>query len=44
MRRALRWIGWSLAILLAVPAVLVLLVLAGANTAPGQALIARLAP
>ncbi len=44
MRRALRWIGWSLGILLAVPAVLVLLVLAGANTPPGQALIARLAP
>jgi translocation and assembly module TamB len=44
MRRALRSIGWSLGILLAVPAVLVLLVLAGANTPPGQALIARLAP
>ncbi len=44
MRRALRWIGWSLGILLAVPAVLILLLLVGANTPPGQALIARLAP
>lgn len=44
MRRALKWIGWSVAILVAVPAVLVLVVLAGGNTAPGQALIARLAP
>ena len=44
MRRTLKWIGWSVAILVAVPAVLVLVVLAGANTAPGQALIARLAP
>ena len=44
MRRVLKWIGWSVAILVAVPAMLVLVVLAGGNTAPGQALIARLAP
>jgi translocation and assembly module TamB len=44
MRRTLRWIGWSIAILLAMPVVLVLVVLAGGNTEPGQALIARLAP
>ena len=44
MRRALRWIGWSIATLIVVPAVLVLVVLVGANTPPGQTLIARLAP
>jgi translocation and assembly module TamB len=44
MRRILKWIGWSVAILAALPAVLVLAVLAGGNTAPGQALIARVAP
>ncbi|MBV8119119.1 MAG: translocation/assembly module TamB domain-containing protein [Alphaproteobacteria bacterium] len=44
MRRALRWIGWSIGIVVAVLATLVLVVLAGANTTPGQALIARLAP
>ncbi len=44
MRRAFNWIGWSIAILIVVPAVLVLLLLVGANTPPGQTLIARLAP
>ena len=44
MRRALKWIGWSIAALIAVPAVLVLVLLVGANTPPGQTLIARLAP
>ena len=44
MRRTLKWIGWSVAILLAMPVVVVLVVLAGGNTEPGQALIARLAP
>ena len=44
MRRALRWISWSIATLIVVPAVLVLVVLVGANTPPGQTLIARLAP
>jgi translocation and assembly module TamB len=44
MRRAFKWIGWSIAILIVVPAVLVLLLLVGANTPPGQTLIARLAP
>lgn len=44
MRRAFKWIGWSIAVLVVAPAVLVLLVLVGANTPPGQTLIARLAP
>ena len=44
MRRALKWIGWSIAALIAVPAVLVIVLLVGANTPPGQTLIARLAP
>jgi translocation and assembly module TamB len=44
MRRALKWIGWSIGILVAASAALVLVLLAGANTPPGQALIARLAP
>jgi len=43
-RRLLQWIGWSVAILVAGPVALVVLVLVGGNTAPGQALIARLAP
>jgi translocation and assembly module TamB len=44
MRRALKWIGWSIAALIAVPAMLVLIIFVGANTPPGQTLIARLAP
>lgn len=44
MRRALKWIGWSIAALIAVQAVLVIVLLIGANTPPGQTLIARLAP
>jgi translocation and assembly module TamB len=44
MRRILKWIVWSIVVLAALPATLVLVVLAGGNTAPGQALIARLAP
>jgi translocation and assembly module TamB len=44
MRRALKWIGWSIGILVAVWAALVLVLLAGANTRSGQALVARLAP
>ena len=44
MRRALKWIGWSIAALIALPAMLVLIIFVGANTPPGQTLIARLAP
>jgi translocation and assembly module TamB len=44
MPRIPRWIGWSLGILVGAPVVLVLLLLAGSNTTPGQALITRLAP
>ena len=44
MRRMLKWVGWSVAILVATLAALVLAVLVGSNTAPGQALIAHLAP
>jgi translocation and assembly module TamB len=44
MRRALRWIGWGIAVLAGVLAVLVVTLLAGANTEPGRAVVARLAP
>jgi len=44
MRRALKWIGWSIAALIAASAVLVIVLLVGANTPRGQTLIARLAP
>jgi translocation and assembly module TamB len=44
MRHALKWIGWSIAALIAVPALLVLIIFVGANTPPGQTLITRLAP
>jgi translocation and assembly module TamB len=44
MRRALKWIGWSLGILVGVPVVLVVVLLIGANMPAGQALIAGLAP
>jgi translocation and assembly module TamB len=41
MRRALKWIGWTLVVLIAVPLVLVAGVLIGANTDPGRHLIER---
>ena len=44
MRRAVKWIGWILAVLLGVPVVLFLVVLAGANTGPGRRAIEHLTP
>lgn len=44
MRRIGKWIGWTLAVIVGVPIILVLVVLAVANTAPGQRWIAGLVP
>jgi translocation and assembly module TamB len=44
MRRAAKWIGWILAVLVGVPIVLVIVVLIGANTGPGRRAIERLTP
>jgi translocation and assembly module TamB len=44
MRRALRWTGRVVAVLAAVLVVLMVVLLAGANTQPGRSIIARLAP
>jgi translocation and assembly module TamB len=44
MRRAAKWIGWILAVLIGVPIVLVIVVLIGANTGPGRRAIERLTP
>ena len=44
MRRIAKWIGWTLSLLVGVPAVLLLLVLAVANTAPGERWIAGWVP
>ncbi len=44
MRRALRWIGWGAAAVGALVVVSVVALLAGANTPPGRAVVARLVP
>jgi translocation and assembly module TamB len=44
MLRVLRWIGWSIAVLVTVLPVLVVTVLAGANTERGRMIVAELAP
>lgn len=44
MRRIAKWIGWTLAAIIGVPIILVLLLLAVANTGPGQRWIAGLVP
>ncbi|HEY1930571.1 MAG TPA: translocation/assembly module TamB domain-containing protein [Acetobacteraceae bacterium] len=44
MRRIAKWLGWTLAIIAGVPIILVLLLLAVANTGPGQRWIAGLVP
>src|SRR5271170_859625 len=44
MRRVLRWIGRGVAALIALVVVAVVALLAGANTQPGRAIVARLAP
>ena len=44
MRRAAKWIGWMLAILVGLPVLLILVVLIGANTEPGRHAIERLTP
>jgi translocation and assembly module TamB len=44
MRRAAKWIGWTLSGLVAVPILLILVVLVGANTEPGRHFIERITP
>jgi translocation and assembly module TamB len=44
MRRAAKWIGWMLAVLVGLPVLLILVVLVGANTEPGRRTIERLTP
>ena len=44
MRRAAKWIGWTLAILVGLPVLLILVVLVGANTEPGRQAIERYTP
>jgi translocation and assembly module TamB len=44
MRRIAKWIGWTLAVIVGIPIILVLLLLAAANTGPGQRWIAGLVP
>ncbi|MBN8927521.1 MAG: translocation/assembly module TamB domain-containing protein, partial [Rhodospirillales bacterium] len=41
MRRVLKWVGWTLAVLIGLPILLVVIVLILANTGPGQRLIER---
>ena len=44
MRRALKWIGWILAVLIGLPLLLIAVALIGANTEPGRHLIERQLP
>jgi translocation and assembly module TamB len=44
MRRAMKWVGWVLAVLVSVPIVLLLVILVGANTEPGRHAIEQLTP
>ena len=44
MRRAAKWIGWTLAVAVGVPILLLLVVLAGANTEAGRHAIEELTP
>jgi translocation and assembly module TamB len=44
MRRATKWLAWILGILIGVPVILVVILLAGANTEPGRHLLVRLTP
>jgi translocation and assembly module TamB len=44
MRRAAKWLGWTLAILIGAPVLLILVVLVGANSEPGRHAIERLTP
>ena len=39
MRRALKWIGWIVGVLIALPILAVVAVMIFANTGPGRALI-----
>ena len=41
MRRGLKWLGWIVGAAIALPVLVILLVLIGANTGPGQRLIER---
>jgi translocation and assembly module TamB len=44
MRRAAKWLAWTLAVLIGVPVLLVALVILGANLEPGRNLLVRLVP
>ncbi len=44
MRRVVKWVGWTLTVLVGVPIVLVVVVLIGANVGPGRRLIEHLTP
>ena len=44
MRRALKWIGWIVAVLIGLPLALLVAVLVFANTDPGRGFIERLVP
>jgi translocation and assembly module TamB len=44
MRRAAKWLAWILALLVGVPVLLVVVVLVGANVAPGRDLLVKLMP
>jgi translocation and assembly module TamB len=44
MRRAAKWIGWTLAALVGLPILLIVVVLVGANSDPGRHAIERLTP
>ena len=44
MRRAAKWLGWIVVVVVGVPVLLVAAVLVAANTAPGQHAIERLVP
>ena len=44
MRRAAKWLGWMLAVVIGVPVGLLVLVIVGANIAPGRNLLVKLVP
>ncbi len=44
MRRAAKWLAWTLAVLIGVPVLLVALVIVGANLEPGRNLLVKLVP
>src|SRR4051812_19276551 len=44
MRRAAKWLAWTLAVLVCVPVVLLVLVIAAGNVGPGRNLLVSLLP